>query len=29
MIDFLVGKVLESLGIGHRLYRPWNPLVTR
>jgi 4-hydroxy-3-polyprenylbenzoate decarboxylase len=29
MIDFVVGKVLESLGIGHRLYRPWNPLVKR
>jgi len=27
MIDFVAGKVLESLGIGHRLYRPWNPEV--
>jgi len=29
MIDFVVGKVLESLGIGHRLYPPWNPEVKR
>jgi flavin prenyltransferase len=29
MIDFVVGKVLESLGIEHGLYRPWNPTVTR
>lgn len=29
MIDFVVGKVLESLGVTHRLYRPWNPAVKR
>lgn len=29
MVDFVVGKALESLGIGHRLYRPWNPEVKR
>jgi flavin prenyltransferase len=29
MIDFVVGKVLEALGIGHGLYRPWNPQVKR
>ena len=29
MIDFVVGKVLEALGIEHCLYRPWNPTVTR
>lgn len=29
MIDFVVGKVLEALGIGHCLYRPWNPAVSR
>jgi 4-hydroxy-3-polyprenylbenzoate decarboxylase len=27
MVDFVVGKVLESLAIEHCLYRPWNPLV--
>ena len=29
MIDFVVGKVLESLGLGHTLYRPWNPVAKR
>jgi flavin prenyltransferase len=29
MIDFVVGKVLEVLGIEHGLYRPWNPQVKR
>ena len=29
MIDFMVGKVLEALGIEHCLYRPWNPTVKR
>lgn len=29
MIDFIVGKVLEALGIEHCLYRPWNPTVKR
>ncbi|MRR06674.1 MAG: UbiX family flavin prenyltransferase [Deltaproteobacteria bacterium] len=29
MIDFMVGKVLEALGIEHDLYRPWNPTVKR
>lgn len=29
MIDFVVGKALESLGIGHSLYRSWNPEVKR
>jgi len=29
MIAFVVGKVLEALGIEHSLYRPWNPVVKR
>ncbi|MDD2337252.1 MAG: UbiX family flavin prenyltransferase [Geobacteraceae bacterium] len=29
MINFVVGKVLEALGIEHSLYRPWNPQVKR
>lgn len=24
LVDFVVGKVLEALGIEHRLYRPWG-----
>lgn len=24
LVDFVVGKVLEALGIAHRLYRPWG-----
>jgi len=29
MVDFVVGKALESLGIGHHLYRPWNTEMKR
>jgi len=25
LIDFIVGKVLEQLGLEHTLYRPWSP----
>lgn len=24
MVDFVVGKVLDTIGVGHRLYKPWK-----
>jgi 4-hydroxy-3-polyprenylbenzoate decarboxylase len=24
LVDFVVGRVLEALGIEHELYPPWN-----
>jgi 4-hydroxy-3-polyprenylbenzoate decarboxylase len=24
MVSFVVGKVMDALGVGHRLYRPWG-----